>query len=164
MEGEFERAEEMARKAVEREKEVLGVDHPTTLRTMHTLACSWHVLGRCEVAETLISEVVESKRRVLGSTHLDTVLAVRMLARWQEERRRREFEGNTALLFEELKAGLAPKTVDAIEAISSLAAIRCWQGGSRSSRHLGPCSQPRAVRYRQPHHAINHETTRIIIV
>lgn len=159
MAEEFERTQEM-------EKEVSGINYPTTLETMHALACSWHGLGRYEIVETLMSEVVESKRRVLGSTPPDTFLAVRMLARWQEERRRREFEENTARIFEKLQAGLAPKTVDALEAISSLAAMRCWQGRYQQAAALdnNPFIQQRTPAHRPPHHSINNEKTRIILL
>lgn len=75
-----------------------------------------------------MKEVFESKQSVVGSTHPDTVMAVQVLARWQQERREREFEENTARMFPELQAGLALKNVHTMDAISNLASIRCRQG------------------------------------
>ena len=102
-----------------------------------------------------MSEVVESRQKILGSTQPGTVLSFRMLKRWQEGRRRRGFRENAAHLLKELEAELEPKTVDAVEAMSSLAAIKGWQGRYQEAAVLDTVTLPLSKKFL----SIEHPTT-----
>lgn len=57
----WEKAEEIERDVLEK-KNVSGEDHPSTLITMHNLACTLQRQGKCDQAITLIEECVETRR------------------------------------------------------------------------------------------------------
>jgi len=50
---------------VEKQKKILGAEHPDTLRSMHNLVNTYGAQGRTGEAEVLREEVVEKQKRIL---------------------------------------------------------------------------------------------------
>ena len=63
---------------METRKEVLGVEHPSTLTIMANLATTYRNQGRWKEAKELFMQVVETSSRVLGLEHPST-LTISML-------------------------------------------------------------------------------------
>ncbi|EXK76697.1 hypothetical protein FOQG_18566 [Fusarium oxysporum f. sp. raphani 54005] len=61
-------------------REVLGEEHPDTIRSMADLAATYHAQGRYDEAESICREVLELRREVLGEKHLDTISSMASLA------------------------------------------------------------------------------------
>jgi hypothetical protein len=57
--GRSEEAKELDLAALERRKQVLGIDHPDTLLTMEALALAYEKLGQFHMAEELEVVVLE---------------------------------------------------------------------------------------------------------
>ncbi len=74
--GELEEAESHHREAVEKNRRVLGDDHPETLISIDDLAVTLQNLGRYDEAEALFIEALEGMRRVLGDDHPNTLATV----------------------------------------------------------------------------------------
>ncbi|PKK50880.1 hypothetical protein CI102_4817, partial [Trichoderma harzianum] len=79
--GRYKEAEEIAVVALDRQREILGKEHPDTLLSMHNLACTWIELGRHSSALTLIEECVQYRRSVLWPEHPYTVESTKLLER-----------------------------------------------------------------------------------
>jgi hypothetical protein len=61
-------------------RNVLGLEHRDTLRSMHNLADSYFAVGRRDEALKLREEVLPLRRKVLGPEHPDTLSAMKNLA------------------------------------------------------------------------------------
>jgi hypothetical protein len=77
--GRYEEAKELNHVMLENYKEVLGDNHPDTLRAMGSLAVSYHGLGQFHKAEELNILVLEKRKQSLGDDHPDTLLTMRNL-------------------------------------------------------------------------------------
>ncbi|KAJ7806675.1 hypothetical protein B0H13DRAFT_2485296 [Mycena leptocephala] len=64
--GNFHRAQELEVVVLEKHKQVLGDDHPDTLRSMGNLAVTYNHLGEFQQAEELEVIVLEKRKQVLG--------------------------------------------------------------------------------------------------
>ncbi|MFE6084475.1 tetratricopeptide repeat protein [Streptomyces virginiae] len=71
--GDRDSARELLQDAYERGRNVLGEDHPDTIRLGHWPAVVLRETGRADRAEPLIADVHRRRRRGLGDTHLDTL-------------------------------------------------------------------------------------------
>jgi non-specific serine/threonine protein kinase/serine/threonine-protein kinase len=71
--GLYAAAEPAMHHALEIRKDVLGADHPDTLRSMYNLARLYWAQGRYDEAEPLLLETLETQERVLGADHPDTL-------------------------------------------------------------------------------------------
>ncbi|CAE6439355.1 unnamed protein product [Rhizoctonia solani] len=78
--GQWIRAELLNSGIQETMKQVLGEDHPDTLRSMYNLALTYWYLGRYEDARALQSRVLDARKQVLGNDHPDTLLSMNNLA------------------------------------------------------------------------------------
>jgi hypothetical protein len=58
---------------MEKRRELLGEDHPDTLRAMGNLAATYGILGRFLQAEELGAEALEKYRKLLGEDHGVTI-------------------------------------------------------------------------------------------
>ena len=69
-------------------KQLLGVDHLSTLTSMVNLASTYSNQGRWKEAEELEVQVMEIQKRVLGAEHPDTSNNIANLAStfWNQER------------------------------------------------------------------------------
>ena len=65
-------AEKLLHESFESSRQVLGPEHPTTLRTMSTLGALLIKLGRLDDAEKLLRPCLEAQRRILGPNHHET--------------------------------------------------------------------------------------------
>ncbi|KAJ6499503.1 hypothetical protein DFH09DRAFT_1289964 [Mycena vulgaris] len=64
--GRYTEAEPLERSVLEKRKQLLGADHPDTLRAMANLAATYHQLGRYTEAEPLERSVLEKRKQLLG--------------------------------------------------------------------------------------------------
>ncbi|KAJ7712813.1 P-loop containing nucleoside triphosphate hydrolase protein [Mycena metata] len=78
--GKYKQAGELQEEVLEEQKQVLGENHPDTLRTMGTLASSYSALGEHQKARGLEVIVLERRKQVLGENHRDTLGAMNNLA------------------------------------------------------------------------------------
>src|SRR5882757_1154023 len=58
---------------LELRRDVLGERHPDTIRSMASLAATYHQQGRSGEAEEIKVKVLELRRDVLGDRHPDTI-------------------------------------------------------------------------------------------
>ncbi|KAJ7754762.1 hypothetical protein B0H16DRAFT_737019 [Mycena metata] len=79
-EGKYKHAEELLEEVLQKQKHVLGKDHPDTLFTMGNLAISYSDRGEHQRAKDLQSVVLQKETQVLGEDHPDTLLTMGNLA------------------------------------------------------------------------------------
>ncbi|KAJ5157471.1 uncharacterized protein N7482_008571 [Penicillium canariense] len=92
--GRWKEAKRLQLQVVETRKEKLGEDHPTTLRSMASLALAYRRQGRLEEAEILQLQVIERRKTIYGVEHPGTLISMGDLAltyrsqgRWEEAER-----------------------------------------------------------------------------
>ncbi|KAH8828692.1 hypothetical protein DL96DRAFT_1679305 [Flagelloscypha sp. PMI_526] len=68
------------KKEFELKEQILGPEHPDTLKSMNNLAISYRDLGRAAEALPLDKQVLEARKRALGLEHLDTLKSMNNLA------------------------------------------------------------------------------------
>ncbi|KAI3326741.1 hypothetical protein HD806DRAFT_488058 [Xylariaceae sp. AK1471] len=90
-EGQGSFAEKFQMEAEEINRDILGPEHPDTLRSMNNLALTYMGQGRWKEAESLQVQVMETYKVVLGPEHSDTLTSMNNLAstywsqgRWKE--------------------------------------------------------------------------------
>ncbi|KAF8218037.1 hypothetical protein K438DRAFT_1796213 [Mycena galopus ATCC 62051] len=79
--GFWKEAEPIECAVLERQKLILGVDHPDTLRAMANLAHTYSELEKYKDAEDLEVTALEKWKQILGVDHPDTLLSMANLAR-----------------------------------------------------------------------------------
>ena len=83
--GKFELAEPLYQRALEAREQVLGPEHPDTLRTVNNLANLYTDQGKFELAEPLFQRALEASERVLGADHPNTTIVRNNYADLQEK-------------------------------------------------------------------------------
>ena len=78
--GYTKEAEILQIKVLDTRNELLGVEHPKTIRAMASLATTYHDLGKYTEAEKLNSQVLDARNRILEVEHPDTIRAMANLA------------------------------------------------------------------------------------
>ncbi|KAI7592944.1 hypothetical protein KC316_g2029 [Hortaea werneckii] len=78
--GDYEAAEKLHRRALERREKVLGKEHPDTLTSANNLARALHAQGDDKAAEKLHRRALERREKVLGKEHPNTLTSVNNLA------------------------------------------------------------------------------------
>ncbi|RMZ89583.1 hypothetical protein DV736_g3190, partial [Chaetothyriales sp. CBS 134916] len=78
--GDLARSATYLQKAVRRQEEVLGAEHPSTLTSMANLASTFWNQGRWKEAEAQEVQVMETRSKVLGAEHPDTLTSMANLA------------------------------------------------------------------------------------
>jgi tetratricopeptide (TPR) repeat protein len=78
--GKYEAAEEMQRRALELDRKVLGLEHPTTLLSMNNLAGVLGDQGKYEAAEEMRRQELELREKVLGPEHPGTLTSISNLS------------------------------------------------------------------------------------
>ncbi|KAJ7865950.1 acyl transferase/acyl hydrolase/lysophospholipase [Mycena leptocephala] len=78
--GRFREAESLGDVVLEKQMQMLGADHPDTLKAMANLATTYRQLGRYKEAEPLQSIVLEKRKQLLGADHPRTLSAMANLA------------------------------------------------------------------------------------
>ncbi|KAJ6472003.1 hypothetical protein C8R45DRAFT_908206 [Mycena sanguinolenta] len=74
--GRYTDAENLDVTQVQKQRDLLGDDHPKTLDAMQNLAKTYTKMGHFEKAIKLHAVVLEKQRQVLGDDHLDTLNAM----------------------------------------------------------------------------------------
>jgi tetratricopeptide (TPR) repeat protein len=70
----------LVEKAAAAQREILGADHPDTLRSLNVLGNAYHLAGRTNEAVALHEKVLAGRRKVLGANHRDTLGSMNNLA------------------------------------------------------------------------------------
>jgi tetratricopeptide (TPR) repeat protein len=78
--GRIGEAEKLNIEAIERSKEILGEEHPDTLKMMGNLATTYSEQGKLEAAELLELQVLEKTKRNVGEGHPSTLASMANLA------------------------------------------------------------------------------------
>lgn len=78
--GKYEAAEEMNRRALQRQEETFGSDHPHTLISISNLASVTRYQGKYEAAEEMNRRVLQIRESMLGSEHPTTITSINNLA------------------------------------------------------------------------------------
>jgi WD40 repeat protein len=78
--GRYNKAEVSFIEVAERQKKVLGAEHPDTLTSIANLASTYRNQGQWKEAEELEVQVIETSLRVLGEEHPDTLTSMANLA------------------------------------------------------------------------------------
>jgi tetratricopeptide (TPR) repeat protein len=74
--GQLDEAEESFMEVTEARKEMLGPEHPDTLRSMHGLASTYLQQRRLEEAEKLFMEITEIRKKILGPGYQDKLSSI----------------------------------------------------------------------------------------
>ncbi|KAJ7438615.1 hypothetical protein FB451DRAFT_1378179 [Mycena latifolia] len=71
--GQFHEAGELEKVVLTKRREILGEDHPDTLRTMGNLAATYSGMGQLQDAAELEKVVLNRRRKLVGEDHPDTL-------------------------------------------------------------------------------------------
>ncbi|KAJ7878248.1 hypothetical protein B0H13DRAFT_2545696 [Mycena leptocephala] len=127
--GRFREAESLQDIVLEKQKQLLGPDHPDTLTAMANLALTYHKLGRYKEAEPLESTVLEKWKQLLGADHPDTLWAMANLAATYRKLGRSQEAGPLeSIVLEKRKQLLGADHPHTLLAMANLAATYCKLG------------------------------------
>ncbi|KAJ7811658.1 acyl transferase/acyl hydrolase/lysophospholipase [Mycena leptocephala] len=119
----YQEAEPLESSVLEKRRQLLGADHPDTLRAMANLAVTYHELGRYQEAEPLESIALEKRKQLLGADHPDTLLAMANLAAtYHKLGRSQEAEPLQDIVLEKQKQLLGADHPRTLSAMAHLAA------------------------------------------
>ncbi|HTQ90153.1 MAG TPA: tetratricopeptide repeat protein, partial [Streptosporangiaceae bacterium] len=65
---------------LDRQRRVLGENHPETLACANNLGVDLHALGGLQAARDLHQDILDRRRRILGQDHPDTLASADDLA------------------------------------------------------------------------------------
>ncbi|KAF8143155.1 hypothetical protein K438DRAFT_651797 [Mycena galopus ATCC 62051] len=120
--GRSKEAEYLGAMVLEKRKQLLGADHPDTLRAMANLATTYRQLGRYQEAEPLEGTVLEKRKQLLGADHPDTLEAMANLAAtYHKLGRYQEAEPLKGTVLEKQKQLLGADHPDTLRAMANLA-------------------------------------------
>jgi serine/threonine protein kinase/tetratricopeptide (TPR) repeat protein len=115
--------------ALEKRQQVLGGDHPDTLRSMRQLAVVFKEQGRHAEAESLLRQTLEKQQRVLGPEHPDTFITITVLAAVCEAQDRPwDSEMMMMQLWKLQKRVLGPDHLETLATIGNIGALLSRQG------------------------------------
>ncbi|KAJ7791562.1 hypothetical protein B0H13DRAFT_2689848 [Mycena leptocephala] len=135
--GRYEEAKEFELAALEKRKQVLGVDHPDTLWAMGNLAATYNHLGKFQQAEELEVVVLEKRKQVLGDGHPDTLRAMGNLAStYQKLGQFHKAEELKVVVLEKQKHILGDDHPDTLWTMGSLAATYHCLGKFQQAEEL----------------------------
>ncbi len=127
--GKSAEATVIAEQALTLAEQVLGKEHPDTLRSVSNLAGLYYAKGRYGEAEPLNKRVIEARERVLGKEHPDTLVSLNNLALlYQTQGRYSEAEPLYRRAFEAQERVLGKEHPDTLVSLSNLAALYRGQG------------------------------------
>ncbi|KAJ7854040.1 P-loop containing nucleoside triphosphate hydrolase protein [Mycena olivaceomarginata] len=135
--GKYKQYEKLLEGVLEKQKQVLGDNHPDTLLTMANLANTYSDLGEYQKAKELNATVLEKLKQVLGNNHPDTLLTMSNLA-WiysdlGEHQKAKEL--NTTVL-EKQKQVLGDNHPDTLLTMGNLASIYSALGEHQKAKEL----------------------------
>ena len=73
-------ARDLDQDTLERRRQMLGENHPSTLASANRLATDLRLLGEVQAARDLDQDTLERRRQVLGENHPDTLASASNLA------------------------------------------------------------------------------------
>jgi tetratricopeptide (TPR) repeat protein len=79
--GQYEKALEWYRRALEGREKTLGKDHPSTLHTVHNMALVFDHQGQYEKALEWYRRALDGYEKTLGKDHPDSLRAAKNMAR-----------------------------------------------------------------------------------
>ncbi|KAJ7872434.1 hypothetical protein B0H13DRAFT_2553410 [Mycena leptocephala] len=121
--GRFREEESLEVIVLEKQRQLLGTDHPHTLVAMGNLALTYRKLGRYKEAEPLESTVLEKRKQLLGADHPHTLTAMANLAAtYRQLGRYQEAEPLDSIVLEKRKQLLGPDHPHTLLAMANLAA------------------------------------------
>ena len=127
--GRYEIAHTRSLAAFEVQKKISGLEHPSTLRSMVTLALIYWNQGRWDEAEKLQVQVMETNLRLLKEEHPNTLSSMNNLAlTYQDQGRWDEAEKLQVQVVETRKRVLKEEHPDTLTSMSCLAATY-WDKG-----------------------------------
>jgi tetratricopeptide (TPR) repeat protein len=126
--GNYEIAKDMIQKAVDAREELLGRDHPSTLRSLALLALVLRYQGRWNEAEELLIPLIETRKRELGQEHPDTLTSMHNLAStYAHQKRWEEAEELQIQVLETSKRVLGQEHPDTLSSMNNLASTYASQ-------------------------------------
>ncbi|KAJ4302955.1 hypothetical protein N0V90_001846 [Kalmusia sp. IMI 367209] len=135
--GRWDEAEIFITKVVDKEKRMLGPEHPDMLVSISNLALTYHEQGRWKEAEELAVQVMETRKRVLGVEHPDTLISIGNLAlTYHKQGRWKEAEELGVQVMETRKRVLGVEHPDTLISISNLASTYNAQGRLKEAEEL----------------------------
>ncbi|PCD23156.1 hypothetical protein AU210_014679 [Fusarium oxysporum f. sp. radicis-cucumerinum] len=136
-EGHWEEAEQYGIGAVELRIEILGEEHPDTLKSMGNLASTYRNQGRWKEAEELEVDVMEIRKRVLGEEHPSTLTSMGNLAStYRNQGRWKEAEELEVDVMEITKRVLGEEHPNTLTSMGNLASTYRNQGRLKEAEEL----------------------------
>jgi tetratricopeptide (TPR) repeat protein len=125
----YAEAEQLQRDAIEKEKRVLGPEHPDTLNGMMNLGVIMRRMGRYADAERIYRETLAIHSRVLGAEHPDTLVLRDCLAiAIAKQKRYREAEEIYAETLVKIRRVYGPDHPTTAGSIYNIACLEAVQG------------------------------------
>ncbi|KAJ7884983.1 hypothetical protein B0H13DRAFT_2277916 [Mycena leptocephala] len=122
---------------MEKSKQVLGEEHPSTLTSMANLAATYWNQGRWKDAEALEVVVMEKSKHVLGEEHPSTLLSMANLAAtYWNQGRWKDSEALEVVVMEKSKHVLGEEHPDTLLSMANLAATYRSQGRWKDAEAL----------------------------
>jgi serine/threonine protein kinase/tetratricopeptide (TPR) repeat protein len=149
--GQFQKAEQHARSAVELRLAGLGSEHADTIAAQNALGWVLDRQRQSEKARTLMAPVVEAARKALGPEHPETLQAMYVLAAALSDLDRGEARARFEELLAVRKRVSGPEHPKTLEAMNDLALI--WEGSGNLEKAKLLLEQAVAVDLRdRPNH------------
>ncbi|KAJ7895905.1 hypothetical protein B0H14DRAFT_542649 [Mycena olivaceomarginata] len=121
--GRYKEAEPLEAAVLEKQKQLLGADHPATLHAMANLAATYNQLGRYQEAKALQITVLEKRKQLLGADHSATLRAMANLAvTYHQLGRYQEAEPLDVAVLEKQKQLFGTDHPNTLHAMANLAA------------------------------------------
>ena len=127
--GRWREKEPVDERAFELRRQILGEAHPDTVRSIASLAATYHAQGRYDEDEAIQTKVLELRRQVLGEAHPDTIESMASLAAtYHAQGRYDEAEAIETKVLELRRQVLGEAHPDTIKSMASLTATYHAQG------------------------------------
>ncbi|KAJ7819757.1 hypothetical protein B0H14DRAFT_2600393 [Mycena olivaceomarginata] len=127
--GKYQETELLQATVLEKQKTLLGTNHPDTLLAMGNLAFTYGQLGRYQEAELLEVTVLEKRKTLLGADHPHTLVAMGNLAStYRELGRYQEAELLEATVLEKRKTLLGADHPHTLLTMENLVSTYCELG------------------------------------
>jgi tetratricopeptide (TPR) repeat protein len=135
--GLYPDAQQQLERALDLQRRAIGGEHPTTLRTMNTLAELYYSQGKATQAGALLGKVLAGRRRVLGEEHPDTLLSMNSLAvYYRGQGKYTEAESLYTKAVEVQQRVLGEEHTDTLTSMHNLAVLYRNQGKYRQAEPL----------------------------
>ncbi|KAJ7291653.1 P-loop containing nucleoside triphosphate hydrolase protein [Mycena rebaudengoi] len=135
--GHWKDSEALNKVVMERNKRVLGEEHPSTLTSMANLASTYRNQGRWKDAEALFVVVMEMSKRVLGEEHPSTLTSMANLAStYRNQGRWKDAEALFVVVMEMSKRVLGEEHPSTLTSMGNLASTYRNQGRWKDAEAL----------------------------